>query len=138
VRPVDKKFKVTQVYGKTNKKLYKNGMHKGIDFGCPIGTPVIAMTDGVVTAFNWGPAFGHHVIVDHVAFADGTPGLWAGYMHLSKLKVKAGQKIKAGQIIGWSGQSGHVTGSHLHVEVQNNKGHWNATKSVDPQKWIDA
>lgn len=137
MRPVDKKFKVTQAYG-NGSKLYKSGMHKGTDFGCPVGTPVVAMNDGVVTEFTWGPSFGLHLVVDHVPFADGTAGLWAGYMHLSKIKVKSGQKVKRGQIIGWSGQSGHVTGPHLHVEVQNNKGKWNALKSVDPQKWIEA
>lgn len=136
MRPVDKKFKVTQGYGKKS-GLYASGMHKGVDFGVPVGTPVVACNDGVVTANHWGPAFGNHIVVDHVKFADGTPGLWMGYMHLSKIKVKPGQKIKKGQIIGWSGQSGHVTGPHLHVEVQK-KPSWNAYGSVNPQKWIDA
>jgi len=134
MRPVDKKFKVTQPYG-NGSKLYKSGMHKGVDFGCPVGTPVVAMNDGVVTDLSWGGAFGTHVIIDHLKFPD-APGLWAGYMHLSKIKVKAGQKVKRGQIIGYSGESGHVTGPHLHVEVQK-KEKWNATNSVDPQKWID-
>lgn len=134
MRPVDKKFKVTQPYGKSS-KLYKSGMHKGVDFGCPVGTPVLAMNDGVVTDISWGRAFGDHIVIDHIKFPD-SPGLWVGYMHLSKVKVKAGQRVKRGQIIGWSGQSGHVTGPHLHVEVQK-KERWNATNSVDPQKWID-
>ena len=136
MRPVDKKFKVTQVYGKKS-PLYPSGMHKGVDYGCPVGTPVVACTDGVVTSHHWGSAFGNHVVVDNAKFADGTPGLWMGYMHLSKIKVKPGQKIKKGQIIGWSGQSGHVAGAHLHVEVQK-KALWNAYGSVNPQKWIDA
>ena len=136
MRPVDKKFKVTQPYG-AGSNLYKSGMHKGVDFGCPVGTPVVACADGVVTSYHWGQAFGNHVVIDHVKFADGTPGLWAGYMHLSKVKVKAGQKVKKGQIIGWSGATGHVTGPHLHLEVQKSFT-WNALRSVNPQKWIEA
>jgi len=135
MRPVDKKFKVSQPYG-TGSSLYKSGMHKGVDFAAPVGTPVVACNDGTVTSLSWGQAFGKHIIIDHVKFADGTPGLWAGYMHLSKVKVEPGQKIKRGQIIGWSGESGHVTGPHLHLEVQK-KEKWNATNSVNPQKWID-
>jgi murein DD-endopeptidase MepM/ murein hydrolase activator NlpD len=135
MRPVDKKFKVSLPYG-IKSKLYKSGAHKGVDFAAPVGTPVVACNDGVVTSFTWGPAFGKHIIVDHVEFADGTSGLWAGYMHLSKVKVKAGQKVKKGQIIGWVGQSGNVTGPHLHLEVQK-KEKWNATNSVNPQKWIN-
>jgi murein DD-endopeptidase MepM/ murein hydrolase activator NlpD len=136
VRPVENKFKVTQGYA-AKSKLYPLGMHKGVDFGCPVGTPVHAMNDGIVTSFNWGAAFGHHIILDHIQFPDGTPGLWAGYMHLSVVNVKPGQRVKRGQIIGLSGKSGHVTGPHLHVEVQKNNGHWNALKSVNPKKWID-
>lgn len=135
MRPVDKKFKVSQGYGNTS-SLYKSGAHKGVDFSAPVGTPVVACNDGVITSNTWGPSFGQHIIVDHVKFADGTPGLWAGYMHLSKVKVKPGQKVKKGQIIGWSGATGHVTGPHLHFEVQK-KEKWNATNSVNPQKWID-
>lgn len=135
MRPVDKKFKVSQPYGKTS-SLYKSGMHKGVDFASPVGTPVVACSDGVVTPLSWGKAFGSHIIIDHVEFADGTPGLWAGYMHLSKVNVKAGQKVKRGQIIGLSGATGHVTGPHLHLEVQK-KQKWNATNSVNPQKWIE-
>lgn len=137
MKPTEAKIKITQGYG-VKSRLYPSGMHKGIDFGCPVGTEVYATWDGVVTAFNWGSAFGTHIIIDHDKLPDGSPGLWMGYMHLSKVKVKHGQKVKAGQLIGLSGATGHVTGPHLHVEVQNNNGHWNAYKSVNPQKWIDA
>jgi murein DD-endopeptidase MepM/ murein hydrolase activator NlpD len=136
MKPVDSKFKVTQGYG-AKSKLYKSGMHKGVDFGVPVGTPVYACVAGVVTDLHWGAAFGNHIILACNNFADGTPGLWLGFMHLSKIKVKPGQKIKAGQIIGYSGASGHVTGPHLHVEVQK-AAHWNAYGSVNPAKWIAA
>lgn len=136
MRPVEKKFKITLGYG-VKSKLYKSGMHKGVDFGVPVGTPVVATVSGTVTSLHWGSAFGNHIVVDNNAFADGTPGLWMGYMHLSKIKVKPGQKVKAGQIIGYSGASGHVTGPHLHIEVQKQSS-WNPYRSVNPQKWIDA
>jgi murein DD-endopeptidase MepM/ murein hydrolase activator NlpD len=136
MKPVDAKFKVTQVYGKKS-SLYPSKFHKGVDYGCPVGSPVYACVDGVVTSNSWGSAFGTHVIIDNAKFADGSAGLWIGYMHLSKVKVSAGQKVKRGQIIGWSGNTGHTTGPHLHVEVQK-KERWNAINSVDPAKWISA
>lgn len=136
MRPVEKKFKQTLGYkARTGKAVA--GFHKGIDFGCPVGTPVVATNSGVVTSKYWGPAFGIHIVVDHDKFEDGSAGLWAGYCHLSKVKVKPGQKVKKGQILGWSGATGHVTGPHLHLEVQS-KADWNAYRSVNPQKWIDA
>jgi murein DD-endopeptidase MepM/ murein hydrolase activator NlpD len=136
MRPVDKVFKVTQNYGNKS-KLYPSKFHKGVDYGCPIGTPVYACVAGVVTTDNWGRSFGSHIIIDNAKFSDGSAGLWMGYMHLSKIKVVAGQKVKAGQIIGWSGNTGHTTGPHLHIEVQK-KARWNALNSVNPEKWITA
>lgn len=136
MRPIADKYKVTQGYGVKSSR-YKSGMHKGVDYGAPVGTPVVACVSGVVTSLNWGGAFGTHVIVDNDNLADGTAGLWIGYMHLSKVKVKAGQKVKKGQIIGWSGATGHVSGAHLHVEVQK-AAHWNAYGSVNPEKWLKA
>lgn len=134
--PVDKKFKTTLGYGiKTS--LAVGGMHKGVDYAVPVGTPVVATSSGIVTDCNWGSAFGHHVVIANSPFPDGSAGLWMGYMHLSKVKVKPGQKVKKGQIIGLSGESGHVTGPHLHIEVQKSCV-WNAFRSVNPKKWIDA
>lgn len=136
MRPVDAKFRITQVYGNKS-KLYPSKFHKGVDFGCPVGTPVYACVSGVVTSLHWGRAFGTHVIIANNKFADGSAGLWTGYMHLSKIKVTAGQKVKAGQIIGWSGNTGNSTGPHLHVEVQKQP-RWNALRSVNPARWLNA
>lgn len=136
MRPVDEKFRITQVYGNKS-KLYPSKFHKGIDFGCPVGTPVYACVSGVVTSLHWGRAFGTHVIIANNKFPDGSAGLWTGYMHLSKIKVTAGQKVKAGQIIGWSGNTGNSTGPHLHVEVQK-QSRWNALRSVNPARWLNA
>ena len=145
MRPVDKQFRVTQPYANQS-ALYKKsgGMHKGVDFGCPIGTPVHATVGGKVihsgkhvSGQGWGNAFGTHVIIDNDRFADGTAGLWMGYMHLSKVVVKKGAVVKKGDLIGYTGNTGHTTGPHLHVEVQKNA-HWNKLGSVDPKKWIEA
>ena len=145
MRPVSDKFKVTQKYGNKS-SLYKKsgGMHKGIDYGCPEGTPVYAAVGGKVihsgkhvVGQGWGNAFGIHIVIDQDKFADGSGGKWGGYMHLSKVVAKKGSVVKKGDVIGYSGQTGHCTGPHLHYEVQMNA-HWNKLGSIDPKKWIEA
>lgn len=138
MRPVGDQFPVTNSYGNRPKGIkYAAGKHIGVDYGCPIGTPVFAMWNGKVTSFNWGVAFGRQVIIDHNRLPNGQAGLWAGYMHLSKVVVKPGQVVARGQIIGYSGNTGKVSGPHLHVEVQKTP-QWNAFRSVNPQAWINA
>lgn len=145
MRPVDKQFRITQKYGNSSKLYAKSGgMHKGIDFGVPVGTPVYAAVGGKVihsgehvVGQGWGSAFGIHVVVDQDKFPDGLGGKWGGYMHLSKVNVKKDAVVKKGDLIGYSGKTGHCTGPHLHYEVQSNA-HWNKLGSIDPQKWIDA
>lgn len=136
MRPVESKYKVTCPYGKRG-SMWTAGFHKGIDFGTPIGIPVVAAVSGIVTDNHWGRAFGKHVVIKNDKFADGSSGLWAGYCHLSKIKVVPGQRVRKGQIIGWSGASGNVTGAHLHFEVQKGA-YWNAYRSVNPDKWVRA
>lgn len=122
------------------------GTHKGVDFAVKTGTPVYACVSGAVVhagtqgrgvARGWGKAFGIHIIIDNAKFADGSPGLWAGYMHLSKVNVRAGQKIKKGQLIGWTGNTGRSTGPHLHLEIQQGR-YWSPTKHVNPKRWLKA
>ncbi len=85
--------------------------HNGIDFTASVGTPVYATGDGVVTYAGRGNGFGIHIKIDH-GF-----GYVTVYAHLSKLKVKKGQKVKRGEIIGLSGNTGLSAGPHLHYEV---------------------
>lgn len=124
------------------------GWHKGVDFFVPVGTPVYAAVGGVVvhagsqlangwTHRGWGAAYGTQVIIDNAKFKDGSAGLWAGYMHLSKVNVKPGDKVKKGQLIGWSGETGRVKGPHLHFEIQKAR-YWSAVGHVNPQKWLNA
>ena len=124
---------------------YRNGTrHKGIDYRAQVGTPVVAAVSGVVVHAGkhvykkgWGFAFGIHVIVDNAKFPNGSSGLWAGYCHLSKVQVKVGQKIKAGDVVGLSGNTGRSTGQHLHFQILASRT-WNPLKARNPQRWIDA
>jgi murein DD-endopeptidase MepM/ murein hydrolase activator NlpD len=85
--------------------------HNGIDFTAKIGTPIYATGDGVVSFAGRGNGFGIHIKIDH-GF-----GYKTVYAHLSKLAVRKGQKVKRGQIIGYSGNTGLSAGPHLHYEV---------------------
>lgn len=142
-----KNWKITFPY----RARYKDGrLHKGADCAIKSGTAVYAMVPGKVVHSGthlsggwanrgWGYAFGIHVIVDNDKFADGDPGLWAGYCHLSSVKVKLGQRVKAGQLLGYTGNTGNSTGPHLHVQILATR-FWNALKPAhrNPQRWIDA
>jgi murein DD-endopeptidase MepM/ murein hydrolase activator NlpD len=140
MRPV-KKGSVSFPYG----AKYRSGrIHKGIDYGVSTGTPVYAAVSGVVVHAGkhvykkgWGWAFGIHVIVDNVRFPDGSPGLWAGYCHLSKVNVKVGQRVKKGDVIGLSGNTGISTAPHLHLEILSQRT-WSPVKHRNPDKWIKA
>ena len=110
---------ITQQFGKTvaAKRLYASGSHSGVDFRASVGTPVKAMADGVVLGFGDtdttcpGASFGKWILVEY------GNGLSSAYGHLSLIKVNAGQKVSRGEIIGYSGATGHVTGPHLHITV---------------------
>ncbi len=89
--------------------------HAGIDFTAPRGVEVYATADGVVEAVNteiWG--YGQHIIINH------GNGFKTLYGHLSKFKVKRGQKVTRGMLIGLVGSTGKSTGPHLHYEVHKN------------------
>lgn len=96
------KGKITSPYG-----MRARGMHYGTDFGVPIGTPVVAPEDGVV--FQAGPA-GDAGIMVSINSSDAQHKL----MHLSQIKVRPGEKVKKGQVVGLSGNTGLSTGPHLH------------------------
>ena len=87
--------------------------HMGIDLAGPIGTPIYATADGVVSAsgFNNG-GYGNLIKIDHGR------GVETRYGHLSALLVSAGQRVTRGQLIARMGSTGRSTGSHLHYEVR--------------------
>jgi len=90
-------------------------MHKGLDFTASRGTPVYATGDGRTELAGFtGDGYGNHVIINHGY------GYETLYGHMVKVKVRPGQKVKRGQVIGWVGSSGKSTGPHCHYEVRIN------------------
>jgi len=85
--------------------------HKGVDFGMPVGTPIYSTGDGVVTRVKNHPYAGKYVEVKH----DGR--YLTRYLHLHRITVKRGQKVKRGERIALSGNTGRSTGPHLHYEI---------------------
>ena len=92
--------------------------HTGTDIACAEGTPILAAADGVVTVANgldsWGGSYGYYIQIDHGG------GIETLYAHCSSICVTTGQQVQAGQVIGYVGHTGRVTGSHLHLETRAN------------------
>jgi murein DD-endopeptidase MepM/ murein hydrolase activator NlpD len=88
-------------------------MHKGVDFSAPTGTPIMAAGDGVVERSSWFGSFGNYVRLRH------NGSYKTIYAHMSKYGrgIKKGARVRQGQIIGYVGATGRVTGRHLHYEV---------------------
>jgi len=99
--------------------IYKTvKFHTGLDFSAPQGTPIYATAQGVVRiAGNLGNGYGNHVVINH-GYQYSTL-----YGHMYRIKVRAGQTVKRGEVIGYVGNSGKSTGSHLHYEVMKGKKH---------------
>ncbi len=119
--PVKSAFRYTSGFGRRWGR-----MHKGTDFAAPIGTPVYATGDGVVTKADWGTGYGRVVYIQHDF------GLETRYAHLSKIRVKKGQRVARGQRIGDMGNSGRSTGSHLHYEIRV------GGRAINPMTYIKA
>jgi len=102
----------------------KRRMHSGLDFPVNLNTDVVATGDGVVTKAQYDSGWGRYIKIDHGY------GYETIYAHLWKINVKKGQKVKRGDKIGKSGNSGRAAGFHLHYEVHKNN------KTVDPLKYF--
>lgn len=101
--------------------------HDGVDLRAPKGTPIKAAADGVAAVvLRDHPNAGMYVQLDHGG------GTISGYSHLSRIDVKQGQRVKAGDVIGLAGATGNAKGAHLHFGVKAS-GKW-----VDPLAWIAA
>ena len=105
--------KITSDFGKA--RVYNDslkGYHSGTDFRAKIGTPLIACNDGVVVLAKDRFYSGGSVIIDH------GQGIYSCYYHMSKFDVKKGNLVKRGQKLGLSGDTGRVTGPHLHFSFR--------------------
>jgi murein DD-endopeptidase MepM/ murein hydrolase activator NlpD len=89
-------------------------MHNGLDFTAPQGTPIYATGDGVVRTASPSAGAGNHVIINHGY------GYETVYMHMVRMKVSSGARVKRGEVIGWVGSTGASTGPHCHYEVHIN------------------
>ena len=117
---------ISDVYG--SQRIF-NGKaqrpHFGLDFRVPTGTPVNAMNDGTVVLARPLYFEGNCIVLDH------GQGFLTLYLHLSDFKVKEGDTVKSGQVIGLSGGTGRATGPHLHVAVR-----WQGTY-LDPARLME-
>jgi murein DD-endopeptidase MepM/ murein hydrolase activator NlpD len=93
-----------------------NKMHKGTDFAAPMGTPIMASGDGVITRARWCGGGGNCIKIKHNSTYETI------YAHMKSFAagIKKGLRIKQGQIIGYVGSTGNSTGPHLHYEVVEN------------------
>ena len=125
--PVKNAFRFTSGYGyRRDPKTGGRRMHSGVDFAASNGTPLYATADGVVTHAGWDTGYGRLIKIQHEF------GIETRYAHLSKLRVRVGQRIARGDRIGDMGASGRVTGVHLHYEVRV------GGKAVNPMIYIKA
>lgn len=110
--PVPEPVIITQYFGENPAKYPKTNGHNGVDFGVPLDTRITAAADGLVTAAEWDlTGYGNHIRIQ------GADALYI-YAHLSKYAVTRDQRVKAGDTIGWSGNTGWSTGPHLHFEMR--------------------
>ena len=122
--PVSKgKYNLTARYG-SGGGYWSSGIHTGLDFAAPSGTPVMAAASGTVVSTGYEGAYGNRVVIRH------GNGVMTTYNHLSSVSVSPGAKVSTGDQIGRVGTTGNTTGSHLHFEVTQND------RFVNPEAWL--
>lgn len=119
--PVKSAFRYTSPYG-----ARWGRRHEGVDLAAPSGTSIFSTADGVVVHAGWMNGYGNLIKIQHQL------GTETRYGHLSKIRVKVGQKVSRGALIGDMGNTGRSTGSHLHYEVRVDG------RAVDPMSFIKA
>lgn len=124
IQPVSIKglSRVASGFGYRIHPIYKTSiMHEGIDFTAPIGTEIYATGNGVIQKVEYnGRGYGNNVVINH-GF-----GYQTLYGHMSRFKVRVGQRVNRGDIIGYVGNTGASTGPHVHYEVIK------SGKKIDP------
>ena len=111
---------VTCKYGmRTHPITGKRKLHTGVDLRAATGTKVYAANKGTVTTSGYSSAWGNYIIISHGG------GITTLYAHLSKRSVSKDDKVKQGDIIGYSGNTGYSTAPHLHFEISKNGSTYN-------------
>jgi len=117
--------RITSGFGRRHDPLGRgDAFHSGIDFAGAIGTPVHAVGDGVVVQARYSKDYGNVVMIDH------GQGLVTLYAHNSRLEVRPGDVVLAGQEISKMGSTGRSTGPHLHFEVRQ------YGQRIDPGRYL--
>ncbi len=111
---------ITCKYGmRTHPVTKKYKLHTGIDLRCSTGTKVYAANAGTVTTSGYSSAWGNYIIINHGG------GYTTLYAHLKSRSVSKDAKVKQGDVIGYSGNTGYSTGPHLHFEINKNGSSYN-------------
>jgi hypothetical protein len=129
-QPFRGEYGISQQYGEIIPGVtYKNRPHTGIDYLCPFGTEILASGDGIVMFAGWDrTGFGNLIILQH-------PDRKATvYAHLNTIRVRIGDQVQQGDVIGTSGTTGNSTGPHLHFEARSVW--WNADEHKDPVTYL--
>ncbi|MCW2831833.1 MAG: peptidase [Aeromicrobium sp.] len=108
-------YTLTARFGQRS-SMWSSGSHTGLDFAGPAGTEIVAIAAGTVTAVGYEGSYGNRTVI---TLADGTE---VSYSHQSSVVVKVGDKVQPGQLVGYTGATGNVTGPHLHLEVKPSGG----------------
>lgn len=127
VAPPLKRMVVTSPFGDRRTASIGGGgtrYHRGVDLRASMGTPVFAPRDGIVRAVYTSSSYGLVVELDH---GSGWASLFA---HLSKAKVRRGQRVREGEVVALTGATGRVTGPHLHWELRHEG------RALDPQRFL--
>jgi murein DD-endopeptidase MepM/ murein hydrolase activator NlpD len=98
--------------------------HLGTDFGARRGTPILAVAKGKIIYAGWKGANGNLIKIKH------RDGYTTIYAHLSRIKIKCGEEVKKGEVIGYVGSTGRSTGSHLHFGVYRNG------RAINPMRMV--
>ncbi|MGP1956660.1 MAG: murein DD-endopeptidase MepM [Arsenophonus sp. NC-PE1-MAG3] len=120
--PTAKTFRISSPFSlrRVNPVTGRSTPHHGVDFSMPVGTPILAVGDGEVIMAKYSGAAGNFITIRHGSQYS------TRYMHLRKLLVKPGQRVKRGERIALSGNTGRTTGSHLHYEL------WFNHRAINP------
>lgn len=99
-------------------------LHEGIDFAGPVGQPILATGDGVVVTATYDRGYGNYVKINHGY------GYETLYAHMAQLEVKAGDRVRRGEIVGTLGSTGRSSGPHLHYSI------YRQGEAINPRRYL--